>query len=182
MSGQRNNRKLYGMLLGVAVSMFGFGFAMVPLYDIFCDVLGVRLDDGTGEIAASEMDEFLGDEDRWVTVQFDSSVESKLPWTFRPAQPVMKVRVGELTETTFYAMNTANEAVIGHAVPSVAPARASIYFAKTECFCFTQQELAAREEQHMPVRFIIDPDLPNNVTTLTLSYRFYRSELELAQQ
>ncbi|MEM9301456.1 MAG: cytochrome c oxidase assembly protein [Pseudomonadota bacterium] len=180
MSQPVSNRKLFGILGGIALGMFGFGFAMVPLYDVFCEVLGIRLEDGTGQIATNEVGEFEGQTDRWVTVQFDSSVDSKLPWAFAPDEPILKVRVGELTETTYLARNLADHAVIGHAVPSVAPSRASLYFAKTECFCFTQQQLASGEEQHMPVRFIIDPELPPTVNTLTLSYRFYRSDATAA--
>lgn len=172
-------RRLYVLLGGLAVGMFGFGFAMVPLYSVFCEAIGIRLENGTGQIAPDDA-VTLAPVDRWVTVQFDGAVDAALPWTFLPDEPVRKVRVGELTETSFLARNRAGEAVTGHAVPSVAPARASLYFAKTECFCFTQQRLAAGEEQHMPVRFVIDPALPPTVTTLTLSYRFYRSESELA--
>ena len=172
-----SHRKLIGMLCAVALGMFGFGYAMVPLYDVFCEALGIRLGDGgTGRIAAESLDHYAPAEERWVTVQFDANVDSRLPWAFAPDQNFLKVKVGELSSATFLAVNQADEPVSGHAVPSIAPAEASIYFAKTECFCFTRQQLAAGESQHMPVRFIIDPKLPPGIKVLTLSYRFYRSD------
>jgi len=175
----KSNKKLIVVLCSVVVGMFGFGFAMVPLYDVFCEVLGIRLPgDGTGQVSAQQSEQLQTQEDRWITVQFDSTVDSALPWEFSPGQKFMRVKVGELSETHYLAENTAQRAVVGHAVPSIAPAEASIYFAKTECFCFTQQQLQAGEQRDMPVRFIIDPDIPKNIKVLTLSYRFYKSGQE----
>lgn len=176
MSSPAPNQRLLLLLGGLAIGMFGFGFALVPLYGVFCDALGIRLGSGgTGKITR-DVAAYASDEERWVTIQFDTSVARELPWDFRPDETFMKVRVGELTETTFFAANRADHPVTGHAVPSIAPAEASIYLAKTECFCFNRQQLAAGEVQHMPVRFIIDPEIPKNIKVLTLSYRFYRSE------
>src|SRR5690606_27524390 len=107
--------------------------------------------------------------------QFDGGVNSKLPWEFNPNQLAMQVHPGELYETTYYARNTSDRTIVGSAVPSVAPARASAYFSKTECFCFTAQTLLAGETRDMPVRFIIDPDLPEDVSTVTLSYTFFKN-------
>lgn len=157
----------------LALGMFGFGFAMVPLYNVFCDVLGIRLEDGTGQVTQAEADKVVPAEDRWVTVHMDTSVDQYLPWQFAAQDKFVKVRVGELAETLFDAVNEADHPVIGRAVPSVAPAEASIYFAKTECFCFTQQELAAGEKKEMPVKFMLDPALPDDIKVVTLSYRFY---------
>ena len=170
-------RRLLLTLAGVALGMFGFGFALVPLYDIFCEVTGIRLIDN-GRVSASEVQFEQIDEERWVTVHFDAAVDRGLPWDFGPSEKFMKVKVGEVSETLYLARNQSTEAVIGHAVPSVAPAPASIYFAKTECFCFTQQRLEAGESQEMPVRFVIDPALPKNTKVLTLSYRFYKYDEE----
>jgi cytochrome c oxidase assembly protein subunit 11 len=111
-----------------------------------------------------------------VTVLFDGGVNSKLPWRFEPRQASMQVRVGELSETSYFARNTSDRAIVGSAVPSVAPARASGYFSKTECFCFTAQTLAAGEGRDMPVRFIVAPDLPTDINTVTLSYTFFKNE------
>ncbi|MDX1569938.1 MAG: cytochrome c oxidase assembly protein [Xanthomonadales bacterium] len=176
MNTSPSNKKLFLLLTGLAVGMFGFGFALVPLYSVFCDALGIKLGSGGSGKITQDISTYESDEERWITIQFDSSVDSKLPWEFRPDQDFMKVRVGELTETTFFAANLDDQAVIGHAVPSIAPAEASIYMAKTECFCFNRQQLAGGESQQMPVRFIIDPELPEKIKVLTLSYRFYRSD------
>ncbi|MEM9531045.1 MAG: cytochrome c oxidase assembly protein [Pseudomonadota bacterium] len=165
-------KKLIGGLGVLALAMFGFGFAMVPLYNVFCEVLGIRLEDGNGRITEAQAAPTQVT-DRWVTVHFDSSIESGLPWSFAPDQKFMKVRVGELSEAYYTARNLAKTAVSGHAVPAVAPAEASIHFAKTECFCFTRQQLAAGEDREMPVRFMLDPALPEDIKVVTLSYRFY---------
>ena len=114
--------------------------------------------------------------ERWVTVQFDGGVNSKLPWAFRPEQLSMRVHPGRQYEAKYFAQNTSDHPIVGNAVPSLAPARASGYFSKTECFCFTAQTLAAGESRDMPVRFIVDPALPEDVGTITLSYTFYKND------
>src|SRR5690606_34852776 len=158
-------------MLVVAVLAFGFAFSLVPLYRIACEkLLGVRLEGS----AAIDAGKGAVNADRLVTVQFDGGVNSKLPWEFNPNQMTMQVHPGELYETTYYARNTSDRTIVGSAVPSVAPARASAYFSKTECFCFTAQTLLAGETRDMPVRFIIDPDLPDDVSTVTLSYTFFK--------
>jgi len=116
-----------------------------------------------------------------VRVEFDGGVNSKLPWAFHPEQLTMDVVPGELNEALYYARNDSDRALVGSAVPSVAPAKASGYFSKTECFCFTAQTLQAGEKRDMPVRFIVDPDLPANITTITLSYTFYKNDALSAQ-
>lgn len=166
-----------GSLLALlAMGMFGFGFALVPLYDIFCEVTGLRLGDGgTGRIAAADL-KLPGSAERWITVHFDASVERGLPWRFEPEVALTKVRVGELTEARYVASNRSQQAIVGRAVPSVAPAQAALYFGKTECFCFTEQLLEGGEQRDMPVKFVIDPELPEGVKVLTLSYRFYNNQ------
>ena len=160
-------------MAGVALAAFGFAFALVPLYRIACEkVFGVRLEQGPAQ--AVEHD---AKQERWVTVQFDGGVNSKLPWAFAPEQESMRVQVGRQYEAKYFARNTADRAIVGSAVPSVAPARASGYFNKTECFCFTAQTLQAGEARDMPVRFIIDPALPAGVKTVTLSYTFYKNDV-----
>ena len=170
MSGRRS----FGVakMTGVALAAFGFAFALVPLYRIACEkVFGVRLEQGPAQVVEHD-----AKQDRWVTVQFDGAVNSKLPWQFTPGQTSMRVQLGRQYETTYAARNTADRAIVGSAVPSVAPARASGYFSKTECFCFTAQTLQAGEARDMPVRFIIDPALPAGVKTVTLSYTFYKND------
>jgi cytochrome c oxidase assembly protein subunit 11 len=157
-----------------AVLMFGFGFAMVPLYDVFCEVTG--LNGKTGRIDAEEALTQVVDEDRLVTVEFLGVVHSDLPWDFKPMIKKIKVHPGEVTEVNYYATNTAGNAVTGQAVPSVAPGQAAKYFSKTECFCFTRQLLEPGEGKEMPLRFVVDPALPENVKTLSLSYTFYQAE------
>ena len=169
-----SRRRSFGVakMAGVALAAFGFAFALVPLYRIACEkVFGVRLEQGPQ--AAVEHD---AKQERWVTVQFDGGVNSKLPWAFSPEQQTMRVQVGRQYEAMYFARNTADRAIVGSAVPSVAPARASGYFSKTECFCFTAQTLQAGEARDMPVRFIIDPALPAAVKTITLSYTFYKND------
>jgi cytochrome c oxidase assembly protein subunit 11 len=171
---QDANRKLAGRLVILAVGMFGFGFLLWPLYDVFCDITGLN-GRGSGLVEASAIETRV-DSQRLVTVQFDANVNSELPWKFEPLQFAMKVHPGELSIATYSAKNASAELIVGQAVPSVAPGRAAPYFNKTECFCFTQQSLEAGEEREMPVHFIIDPELPEDVRTVTLSYTFFRSE------
>ncbi len=176
MTGPKVNRGLAKMAL-VALGAFGFTFALVPLYRIACEkVFGVRLEQGPAQVAAA-----AAKTARTVTVQFDGGVNSKLPWKFEPKQLTMQVRPGEQYEAMYFARNTSERPIVGSAVPSVAPARASGYFSKTECFCFTAQTLAAGEGRDMPVRFIVDPNLPADVSTITLSYTFFKNDVLTAR-
>jgi cytochrome c oxidase assembly protein subunit 11 len=161
-------------LLGVALGAFAFTFALVPLYRIACEkVFGVRLEQGPADAQAKTRAPAA---ERWITVQFDGGVNSKLPWSFRPEQMSMKVQPGVQYEAKFFARNDAKRAIVGNAVPSIAPARASGYFSKTECFCFTAQTLQPGESRDMPVRFIVDPALPGGVQTITQSYTVFRHD------
>jgi cytochrome c oxidase assembly protein subunit 11 len=161
-------------MVAVALAAFAFSFSLIPLYRIACEkVLGIRLERGAAEATAAVKAPAQG---RMVTVLFDGGVNSKLPWQFTPDQLTMKVRVGEPYDATYTATNTSKRAIVGSAVPSVAPARASGYFSKTECFCFTAQTLQAGETRAMPVRFIVDPSLPDDVKTITLSYTFFKND------
>lgn len=175
---RKNSAGLVKMVV-VALAAFAFTFSLVPLYRLACEkVFGVRLErsavDGV-ETAQSRPSA------RTITVQFDGGVNSKLPWDFSPKQLTMQVRPGEQYATSYYARNTSDRTIVGSAVPSVAPARASGYFSKTECFCFTAQTLQAGEARDMPVRFIVDPNLPADVKTLTLSYTFFKNDALTAQ-
>ncbi|KAA3639716.1 MAG: cytochrome c oxidase assembly protein [Proteobacteria bacterium] len=160
-------------LLAIAVLMVGFGFVLVPLYDVVCDITGLNGKTGVTTTAEVEKNQQAVDSNRTVTVQFDGNVKSDLPWAFHPTEFSMEVQLGQLYHTEYYAKNTAAVEIIGQAVPSVAPARASKYFNKTECFCFTEQLLKAGEEMQMPLTFIISRDLPENVKLVTLSYTFF---------
>ena len=159
-------------LLGVSLAAFAFTFSLVPLYRIACEkVFGIRLEQGPGAAAT-----VVAPKARTVTVQFDGGVNSKLPWAFHPEQLTMQVVPGELNEALYFARNDSANPLVGSAVPSVAPSRASGYFTKTECFCFTAQTLQPGEKRDMPVRFIVDPDLPADVKTITLSYTFFKND------
>jgi len=176
-STARKNAGLTKMIV-VAIGAFALTFALVPLYRIACEkVFGIRLErtasDGVQDAKAAAK--------RVITVQFDGGVNSKLPWEFSPNQVTMQVVPGELYETTYHARNASERTVVGSAVPSVAPARASGFFSKTECFCFTAQTLKAGEVRDMPVRFIVDPNLPADVKTITLSYTFFKNDTLTAQ-
>lgn len=166
------NRSLIRTAGAVVLASFLFGFAMVPLYRVVCEhVLGIKL---SGEAASAAG--LVEDTSRVVSVQFVANVNSKLPWSFTPEQSSIEVHPGKLTEVWFDASNHGSTAIVGNAVPSVAPSSASLYFNKTECFCFTEQLLEAGESRRMPVRFFVDPKLPAQVRQLTLSYTFFANE------
>ncbi len=172
-SSQRNRGVLKAALV-VCACAFLFGFAMVPIYRIACEhVFGIKLAQGAASEAKTSA--FVEDDSRTIHVQFVASVNSKLPWAFQPEAPSIDVHPGKLTEAWFDATNNAKEAIVGNAVPSIAPNTASLYFNKTECFCFTEQLLKTGESRRMPVRFVIDPKLPREITELTLSYTFYEN-------
>ncbi|KAA2283981.1 cytochrome c oxidase assembly protein [Arenimonas fontis] len=173
-------RRTFRTIALVAAGSFVFAFSLVPLYRIACEkVFGIKLEQGpAGEsrVAGLEVDE-----SRTVIVEFDGTVNSKLPWEFRPQVLRMEVHPGKLYEANYIARNVSDRAIVGNAAPSVAPSTASTYFNKTECFCFTEQLLQAGEERLMPVRFIIDPALPDNVSTVTLSYTFFSNDAATAR-
>lgn len=170
-----NNRGVLRTSAVVVACAFLFGFAMVPLYRVVCEhVFGIKLAEGAA--SASSVAALVEDTSRTITVQFVATVNSKLPWSFTPEQTSVEVHPGKLTEVWFDAVNQGGEAIVGNAVPDVAPGAASLYFNKTECFCFTEQVLKAGESRRMPVRFFIDPQLPRTVRELTLSYTFYAND------
>lgn len=156
-------------LVVVVVAMFGFGYALVPLYAVFCEITGVN--GKTDEIAAVVVE--APDTDRVVTVEFIGSVNQNAPWDFRPSVHEIEVHPGKLYRTTFVARNRSDEDIVGQAVPSVAPGQAAKFFQKTECFCFTEQRFTAGEEREMPVVFLLDPELPAHVDRVTLGYTFF---------
>ncbi|MGV0035381.1 MAG: cytochrome c oxidase assembly protein [Candidatus Azotimanducaceae bacterium WSBS_2022_MAG_OTU7] len=170
MSSKTEVGKTIRQLIFVVVGMFGFGFAMVPLYDILCEITGLN-GKTAGKYAASDVQEVQ--EDRLVTIQFLASNNANMPWEFRPKVRMMKVHPGKLNTAEFYARNVTSEAMVAQAVPSVSPFYAAEFLHKTECFCFEQQQLATGEDLNMPLRFIIDSQIPESVTTLTLSYTLY---------
>ena len=175
---QARLRKHTALLAVVAVGMFGFAFALVPLYNIFCEITGLN-GKTSGQaatsvpVAATASQSASESIEREVTVQFISHVSRGMPWEFRPTESRLRVRLGEVTETMYYARNFANRIATGQAVPSVTPGYAARYLHKVECFCFTQQHLEPGEELDMPVYFYVGEDLPSDIGTLTLSYTMY---------
>lgn len=155
-----------------AVAMFAFGYLLVPLYDVFCDLTG--LNGKTGVISVVQAENKTVDNNRSVTVQFDTNVNPDLPWRFDANTFEIKVLPGVINEVRYTIENYSDQIIIGKAVPSVAPNQASLYFDKTECFCFDQQQLKAGEITEVVVRFVVDKALPIEISTLTLSYTFYR--------
>lgn len=165
--GRNERRRTVQQLLLVAVGMFGFGFLLVPMYDVFCEITGLNGKTNSGPVAFEESVV----ENREVEVEF--LVTSQGGFDFAPPSPRMTVKPGKMYSADFFAKNLGELPRTAQAVPSVSPAVAAKYFIKTECFCFEQQQFGAGEGKDMPVRFIVDPDLPGDVETITLSYTLY---------
>ena len=166
----RLNRAMLGKLVVVAVVMFGFGYALVPVYKQMCELLGINVltqKDGMVERPANTQI----DTSRTITVELDGNAQG--PWRFRPTTRSIDVHPGELTTVMYEVVNTQGRTVQAQAIPSYAPQSATPHFKKVECFCFKQQSLAAHEARQMPVVFFIDPALPREVKTITLSYTFF---------
>ena len=166
---ERANRRMFTRLSIVAVAMFGFGFALVPFYDKICVALGINSLVARSEAAPSNTQV---DTARTVTIEFDANVHG-MPWRFQPAVRHMAVHPGQLVQVDFEVANVRSSPVTGQAVASYGPALAGRYFRKLECFCFTQQTLAAGETRRMPVSFMVDASLPAEINTITLSYTFF---------
>jgi cytochrome c oxidase assembly protein subunit 11 len=173
-----HNRRLLGKLVVVATVMFGFGYALVPMYRAICEALGInvlslaeqRVATGSwsGKRATTNTQV---DTTRTVTVEFDANARG--PWDFKPAQRSLQVHPGEMATVMYEFKNIQNRTMAAQAIPSYAPRQASPHFNKLECFCFNEYTLAAGESREWPVVFIIDPKLPKDVTTITLSYTFF---------
>ena len=163
-----DNRRMLARLSIVAVAMFGFGFALVPFYDRICVALGINsLVERTEPSANTQVDMT-----RAVTVEFDANAHG-MPWRFQPAVRYMEVHPGQLVQVDYEVANVRSSAVTGQAVASYGPALAGRFFRKLDCFCFTQQTLAAGETRRMSVSFVIDASLPADINTITLSYTFF---------
>ena len=167
---EQNVQQTVKKLVLVVFAMFGFGFALVPLYDVFCDITGLN---GKTADTAAEINQDGVDTSRMVTVQFISRMAQGIPWQFEPMINEIKVHPGEMKLVKFYAKNESLKDIIGQAVPSVSPGQAAIYFQKIECFCFNQQPLKAQEDVEMALQFYVDADLPADISTITLSYTLY---------
>jgi cytochrome c oxidase assembly protein subunit 11 len=169
---RRENRSLALKLLTMALGAFAFGYALVPLYDVMCQLTGYGNSKTLARAATVNENE---DATRLVTVEFLAELPTVGSWEFRPQVRSMQVHPGRLYQTTFTAHNLTGRDTIAQAVPNVAPSQATAFFHKTECFCFTPQAFVSGEQREMPVRFIVDPALPAYVDRITLAYTFYDS-------
>jgi cytochrome c oxidase assembly protein subunit 11 len=170
MSVLRDNQLMRRKLVVVAIGMFGFGFALVPLYKKICEVTGINNVIAKDALPVNTQ----VNEARTVTVELDAN--SRLPWTFLPRQSKVQVHPGELVQVEYEITNDTDRAVKGQAVPSYAPQVAARYFRKLECFCFTQQVLQPGETRRLPVVFVVGNELPESLHTITLSYTFFMVE------
>jgi len=173
-----DNRRMLGKLLVVTVVMFGFGYALVPMYRAICDALGINVLavaeqrvasgswSGSKPVANTQVDE-----SRLITIEFDAN--SRGPWDFKPAQRSVQVHPGQITTVMYEFRNVQDRTMVAQAIPSYAPRQASPHFNKLECFCSNEYKLAPGEAKSWPVVFIVDPKLPKDVTTITLSYTFF---------
>lgn len=172
---RRENLKIVGKLSVIALGMFAFGYALVPIYRHICEALGINVlavsERRVPGAAPSLPANTQVDRTRTITVEFDTNVRG--PWDFKPAVRSMQVHPGELTTVVYEFQNIQNRTMAAQAIPSYAPRQAGNHFNKLECFCFTQYTLAPGEKKEWPVAFVIDPRLPKDVTTITLSYTFF---------
>ncbi|MBI3898064.1 MAG: cytochrome c oxidase assembly protein [Gammaproteobacteria bacterium] len=170
------NRRTAIKLALTAVGMFAFGYVLSSFYDQICRAVGIG--GKTGRIEQQAVGPV--DSRRTITIEFTGNVTDGLPWEFRPLVKRIEAHPGETLTVRYYVRNTTNETITGQAIPSVAPARAGPHFKKIECFCFTRQTLKAGEVREMPVRFVVQPALANDVNTITLSYAFFNVDKKSA--
>ncbi len=174
---QENSRYMLKKLVVMALVMFGFGFALVPFYEKICEITGINFLTRKDKDAEALIKNSQVDTSRTITVEFDAN--SRGPWTFKPETNAMKVHPGELVTVVYDITNNQSRDMAGQSIPSYAPSNAAAHFKKLECFCFKQQALPARETRRFPVVFVVDPALPKDVNTITLSYTFF--EVPVAQ-
>ena len=167
-----HNQALLAKLAVVTGLMFGFGYLLVPFYYKLCEVAGLNQLQAADSVPRNTQ----VDEARIVTVQFDANLRDALPWVFRPLQATVQIHPGQFVQVVYEVRNDSDQAVLAQAVPSYAPQAAALYFRKLECFCFTQQTLRPHESRQMPVVFFIDPTIPVDMPTITLSYTFFEIE------
>ena len=174
------NRRLAAKLALVTVAMFGFGYALSPMYDVMCRALG--LNGKTGRTDAQTVAAQPVDMSRTVTVEFTGLATTGLPWEFKPLTKKLEIHPGETAEVKYLAHNLAPDELTGQAIPSVSPGISAAHFKKIECFCFTRQTLKPGESREMPVRFVVDAGLDQDVHTITLSYSFFNTDKISAQK
>jgi len=168
---QMANKRLLKTCAFVVIGMFGFGYAMVPLYNVMCKTLGINGKTGGQVSYMASADQV--DKDREITIEFVATNNESLPWQFYPNLRKVSIHPGEQKRITFFAENDTDNTMIVQAIPSVSPSIAAKYLKKTECFCFTQQTMASHEHRDMPIIFHIDKAIPKNINTITLSYTLF---------
>lgn len=166
---EKQHTRLVRRLVLTVFGMFGFGFALVPLYDVFCEVTGINGKTSTEAAATSD----YVDESRLVTVEFIARTQGQLPWRFEPVVKRMKVHPGQMHQVNFEVANLSADNMVVQAVPSVSPGIAATYFNKIECFCFNQQPLTQGQVAALGLQFYIDKELPTEYSTVTLSYTLF---------
>lgn len=169
-SQQQQNNKIVLRLVAIVVGMFGFGFALVPLYDVFCDLTGIN---GKTRDTAAVYENVIVDESRLITVEFITRSNTGMPWIFETQTKRVKVHPGQMNQVDFSVMNPSTRRVVGQAVPSVSPGPAALYLNKTECFCFNHQELQPGQQAVLPMKFYVDPQIPDDINYLTVQYTMY---------
>ena len=172
---QKDNAQMLGKLLMLAILMFAFGYALVPLYNKICEITGINVLTAKEKLNYDEAKRFAEntqvDVNRLVSVEFDANAHG--PWTFKPRNNVLEAHPGELLTVVYEITNNLDRAVSGQAIPSYAPKQSASYFKKLQCFCFEQQTLQPEETMEFPVVFVIDPELPDGIRNITLSYTFF---------
>jgi cytochrome c oxidase assembly protein subunit 11 len=172
-----DNRRMLGKLVVITAAMFAFGYALVPMYRSICEALGINVLSlseqriANGSWTGRQANNTQVDTTRLITVEFDANARG--PWEFQPAKRSLQVHPGELTTVEYVFRNVQNRTMAAQAIPSYAPMQASPHFNKLECFCFSEWTLKPGESKTWPVTFVIDPKLPKDVTTITLSYTFF---------
>ena len=164
------NAKTVKKLVFVVVAMLGFSFALVPLYDVFCDLTGIN---GKPSNQAAVYESVVIDESRTIKIEFITRTHSGMPWEFKAQTAEVRLHPGEMGEVAFYVRNPTERDIIAQAIPSISPGTAALYVNKTECFCFKHQPLKAGEEALMPMKFYVDPQLPKDISVFTLQYTLY---------
>jgi cytochrome c oxidase assembly protein subunit 11 len=175
---KQKNTKLVQILVLVVVGMFGFGFALVPLYDVLCDWAGIN---GKAESVAANEVPYEVDLSREINVELLTSLNEATPLEFRTETKQLKIHPGEYQTVIFYAKNKTDKTLVAQAIPSFSPGVVANYFNKVECFCFKQQTFKPGESKAMPMRFVIKPELPKDFKTITLSYTFFDNTKATAQ-
>lgn len=176
---EKKIKKQLHILLFTVVGMFGFGFALIPLYDVFCDITGLNGKDYSRQDSPPTLNQ-KSDKNRVVKVEFVTYLSKELPWQFKPEVRSISIKPGEQYQISFIAKNESNQNTYGRAVPSISPGYGAQYLVKTECFCFQEQELTANQETNMPLIFYIDPNIPDDISTLTLAYTLFKNEPDTA--